>query len=81
MSPYPKYNLEDYVFYDGKVYKITSVHAINWFMSIPFVYGLVLAHTDPKEPYAHKELYVIEQLLNIASNNQIGVWKTLYGRR
>lgn len=80
MNLIPKYNIEEYVLYEGKVYKVTSIHALNWFISIPFVYGLVLAHTKPSEPYAHKELFVREGLLQKASIAQIGIWKTLYGR-
>ena len=80
MSNSAKYNIEEYVSYEGKVYKVTSVHALNWFMNIPFVYGLVLAHTKPSEPYAHKELLIRECLLQKASVAQIGIWKILYER-
>jgi hypothetical protein len=76
----PKYNIEEYVVYDGKIYKITSIHAPNLSLRIPFVYGLILAHTKPQEPYAHKELYIRECLLQKASVAQVGIWKTLYGR-
>lgn len=80
MDIFPKYNIEEYVVYEGKVYRITSIHALNWFMHVPFVYGIVLAHTRPNEPYAHKELHVREGLLQKATISQVGIWKTLYGR-
>lgn len=75
----PKYSLEELVVYEGVVYKVTRIYAINWFMKVPFVYGLVLAHTNPIEPLEHKEFLVIEGLLKKATPEQIDVWMLLYG--
>jgi hypothetical protein len=79
MNITPKYSFDDLVVYEGVVYKVTRVYALNWFMNSPFVYGLVLAHTHPKEPLDHKEFLVIEQLLKKATPEQVNVWMLLYG--
>lgn len=75
----PKYSLEELVVYEGVVYKVTRIYALNWSIKAPFVYGLVLAHKDPKEPLEHKEFLVIEGLLKKATQEQIDVWMLLYG--
>lgn len=80
MRSFPQYSIEEYVVYEGKVYKVTSIYALNWSLNVPFVYGMILAHNVLSEPYAHKELLVRENLLQKATLTQIGTWKTLYGR-
>ena len=80
MCPFHKYNIEDYVVFEGRVYRVTSVHALNWSINVPYVYGIILAHIIISEPYNHKELLVRECLLEKASITQIGIWNTLYGR-
>ena len=80
-STYPKYNLEDIVLYEDKVYKVTSIHALNWFMNNPFVYGIALVTSDPREPLAHKEVYVIEKNIIAASEREAKIWKVLYGKQ
>lgn len=81
MDTFPKFSLEELVIHEGSVYKVTSIHAINWFMPTPFVYGLVLAQSNPLEPLANKELYVREGLLERATDKQVIAWNVLYGPR
>ena len=42
----PKYGLDQVVSYNGTVYKVKSCHALNWSMTNPYVYGLILAHSS-----------------------------------
>lgn len=79
MDNIPKYSLDELVVYEGLVYKITHVYSLNWFMKVPFVYGVVLAHKDVLEPLEHKEFLVIEGLLKKATPEQVNVWMLLYG--
>ena len=81
MNITPKFSLEELVIHEGNVYKITSVHAMNWFMANPYVYGVVLAQSNPLEPLANKELYVREGLLDKATDKQVLAWNVLYGPR
>ena len=81
MGNFPKFSLDDLVLYENVIYKVTSVHAFNWFLPIPYMYGLVLPHANPLEPLANKELYVREGLLEKPTEKQISAWKVLYDTR
>ena len=50
-------------------------------MNNPFVYGIALVTSDPREPLAHKEVYVIEKHIIAASEREAKIWKVLYGKQ
>ena len=75
----PKYGLDQLVSYDNCIYRIKQVHALNWSMKNPFVYGLILAHKSPPNIDGSKLVYVCEQHLTIATEHQCMVWELLYG--
>jgi hypothetical protein len=75
-----KFNIGDSVIYQGLVYKVRSVHALNWSMNNPFVYGLILAHKS-SDGCVSRQVYVCEQQIAEATTQQIQVWELLYGNR
>lgn len=75
-----KLSLDDIIIYEGIVYKINSVHAVNWFSEkTPVLYGLITVNSKEIPEYSGKELYVREELLNHVTRHQLNVWKVLYG--
>jgi len=77
----PKFSKGDFVVFDKKTYEIKEIHAINWFMECPFVYGLSIIDTVPREPLAGKLLMVRESLLETAKEQEIATWRILYAKR
>lgn len=75
----PKYGLNQVVSYNGIVYRVKTCHALNWSMSNPYVYGLILAHSTTTHLDSSKLLYVCEQQLSIATEHQSKIWELLYG--
>lgn len=75
----PKYGLDQVVSYNGTVYRVKSCHALNWSLSNPYVYGLILAHSSPTYLDSSKLFYVCEQHLALATEHQCKVWELLYG--
>jgi hypothetical protein len=75
------YNIGDVVKYQGKIYKITECHAINWFTEHePVVYGLILVGQKPKSDRG-EAVYVRESLLKPLSPKEIITWRLLYGKK
>jgi len=71
-----KFSIGDIVLYDDNLYRVIKLYAPNWNLDNPFVYGLALIKSDPKEPVDGKLLTVREPLLYPVS----GTWKVLYGK-
>ena len=75
-----KFSLGDIIIYKGIIYKVNSVHSLNWFVEHePIVYGLINVESNEVSEYSGKELMIREGLLNYITQHQMNVWKVLYG--
>jgi hypothetical protein len=76
-----KFNVGDMVTYDNKLFRVVKIYAANWELTSPFVYGLALVQSDPREPVDGKLMSVREALLVAVPAQAEGVWEVLYGKK
>lgn len=75
------YSIGDFVIYESKLYTVAKIYAPNWGIIDPFVYGLTLVPSDPKDPLEGKLLLIRGSLLVKAKDKDIKTWEILYGRK
>jgi len=74
-----KLQIGDLVKFDKRLYRIIYAIPMNWFMEEdPVVYGLVLADKRPINDRG-VEIYVAAENIEKPTENEIKVWRVLYG--
>jgi hypothetical protein len=76
-----KFNIGDIVHYENSLYQVVKIYAPNVSLETPFVYGLMLIQSNPREPYEGKLIVVREALLSTASDRTVTIWEVLYGKK
>jgi len=72
-----KFNLNDLVIYDSKIYIVKAILVADWSLKNPFVYSLQVF--NPKYSKLQNNLLLIkEDYIEKASEKQINSWKILY---
>jgi hypothetical protein len=67
--------------YENRLFRVVKIYAANWELSTPYVYGLALVQSDPKEPVDGKLISVREGLLEAVPTQAESVWEVLYGKK
>jgi hypothetical protein len=72
----PKYDLEDYVYFENKVYRVRGIYCLSTGNSYTFVYSIFLVGN---KNHLEKFKLIVEDELKKPTKKQLNTWNYLYG--
>lgn len=72
----PKFNIQDYVSFDNKIFKIKNIYCLSTGNHYSFVYSIILVGNNN---YPDKFKLIIENFLKTPTKKELSTWNSLYG--